>query len=146
MSTSVQTSFLPDDAPEAAALARAAAQRGTPGSFDELHRAVAEAAAAGAELAPTWRQFFDAAGADGGVALAQTRARIQRRVQDDGVTYNVYAEGSAAANAWPLEPLPFLLDAAAWAEIEQGVKQRARLLDAVLADVYGDRRLLDEGL
>jgi uncharacterized circularly permuted ATP-grasp superfamily protein/uncharacterized alpha-E superfamily protein len=146
MPTSVQTSFLPDDAPEAAALARAAAQRGTPGSFDELHGAIAQEAAAGAELAPAWRQFFDATGADGWIDLAQTRARIERRVQDDGVTYNVYAEGAAAANAWPLEPLPFLIDAADWSAIEQGVKQRARLLDAVLADVYGSRSLLDEGL
>src|SRR5471032_1702441 len=139
MPTSVQTSFLSDDAPEAAALARAAAQRGTPGSFDELHGRIAEEAAAGAELAPPWQAFFDAAGSDGWVDLAQTKARIQRRVQDDGVTYNVYAEGSAAANAWPLEPLPFLIDAAAWSRIEKGVVQRARLLDAVLADVYGDR-------
>jgi len=145
MPTSVQTSFLPDDAPEAAALARAAAQRGTPGSFDELHGGVTEEGAS-AELAPAWRRFFDAAGADGWIDLAQTRARIQRRVQDDGVTYNVYAEGAAAANAWPLEPLPFLVDAAAWSEIEAGVKQRVRLLDAVLADVYGGRSLLDEGL
>jgi uncharacterized circularly permuted ATP-grasp superfamily protein/uncharacterized alpha-E superfamily protein len=146
MPTSVQTSFLPDDAPEAAALARAAAQRGTPGSFDELHGTIAQEAAAGAELAPAWRRFFDAAGADGWVDLAQTQARIQRRVQDDGVTYNVYAEGSAAANAWPLEPLPFLIEADAWNAIEEGVQQRARLLDAVLADVYGSRNLLDEGL
>jgi uncharacterized circularly permuted ATP-grasp superfamily protein/uncharacterized alpha-E superfamily protein len=146
MPTSVQTSFLPDDAPEAAALARAAAQRGTPGSFDELHGLVAEDAAAGHALAPPWRAFFDAAGSDGWVDLVQTKARIERRVQDDGVTYNVYAEGTAAANAWPLEPLPFLLDATAWAAIEKGVTQRARLLDAVLADVYGSRSLLDEGL
>ncbi len=146
MPTSVQTSFLPDDAPEAAALARAAAQRGTPGSFDELHGRIAEEAAAGAELAPPWQAFFDAAGADGWVDLAQTKARIARRVQDDGVTYNVYAEGAAAANAWPLEPLPFLIDAAAWDLIEKGVIQRARLLDAVLGDVYGSRSLLDEGL
>jgi uncharacterized circularly permuted ATP-grasp superfamily protein/uncharacterized alpha-E superfamily protein len=146
MPTSVQTSFLPDDAPEAAALARAAAQRGTPGSFDELHGLIAESAAAGAELAPSWRRFFDAAGSIGWVDLAQTRSRIRRRVQDDGVTYNVYAEGAAAANAWPLEPLPFLIDAAAWSQIERGVTQRARLLDAVLADVYGSRSLLDDGL
>jgi uncharacterized circularly permuted ATP-grasp superfamily protein/uncharacterized alpha-E superfamily protein len=146
MPTSVQTSFLPDDAPEAAALARAAAQRGTPGSFDELHGAVAEEAAAGAELAPAWRRFFDAAGADGWVDLAQTKARIERRVQDDGFTYNLYAEGAAAANAWPLEPLPFLIEADSWKAIEEGVQQRARLLDAVLADVYGSRSLLDEGL
>jgi uncharacterized circularly permuted ATP-grasp superfamily protein/uncharacterized alpha-E superfamily protein len=146
MPTSFQTSFLPDDAPGAAALARAAALRGTPGSFDELHGRIAEEAATGAELAPAWQGFFDAAGPEGWVALAQTRARIERRVRDDGVTYNVYADGAAAAGAWPLEPLPFLLDAASWRNIEQGVAQRARLLDAVLADVYGGRRLLDEGL
>jgi uncharacterized circularly permuted ATP-grasp superfamily protein/uncharacterized alpha-E superfamily protein len=142
----VQTSFLPEDVPEAAQLARAAALRGTPGSFDELHGCVAEEAAAGAELAPAWQDFFNAAGADGWVDLAQTKSRIARRVQDDGVTYNVYAEGATGANAWPLEPLPFLVDAAAWAAIEAGVIQRARLLDAVLADVYGNRSLLDEGL
>src|SRR6185295_10413839 len=85
MSTSVQTSFLSDDAPEAAALARAAALRGTPGSFDELHGGPAGAVAAGAELAPTWKAFFDATGADGWVDLAQARARIRSRVQDDGV-------------------------------------------------------------
>jgi uncharacterized circularly permuted ATP-grasp superfamily protein/uncharacterized alpha-E superfamily protein len=146
MPTSVQTSVQPDDAPEAAALACAAAQRGTPGSFDELHGLIAEAAAAGHALSPHWQAFFNAAGSDGWVDLAQTKARIQRRVQDDGVTYNVYAEGAAAANAWPLEPLPFLIDPAAWARIEKGVMQRARLLDAVLADVYGSRGLLDEGL
>ncbi len=142
----VQTSFLPDDAPEAAALARAAAVRGTPGSYDELHGRAAEDAASGDALAPSWQAFFNAAGADGWIDLAQTRSRIGRRVQDDGVTYNVYAEGAASANAWPLEPLPFLIDAAAWGEIEAGVIQRARLLDAVLADVYGSRSLLDEGL
>ena len=146
MSTSVQTSFLPDDAPEAAALARAAALPATPGSFDELHGGPAEAAAAGAALAPGWRAFFDATGTEGWVDLAQTRARIGARVQDDGVTYNVYAEGAAGASAWPLEPLPFLIDAASWAAIERGIEQRARLLDAALADVYGSRDLLDEGL
>jgi uncharacterized circularly permuted ATP-grasp superfamily protein/uncharacterized alpha-E superfamily protein len=142
----VQTSFLPEDAPEAALLARAAAQRGTAGSFDELHGRAAEEAAVGAELAAPWQSFFNAAGPDGWVDLAQTKSRIARRVQDDGVTYNVYAEGAAAANAWPLEPLPFLIEPAAWARIEAGVIQRARMLDAVLADVYGTRRLLDEGL
>ncbi|MGN6525852.1 MAG: circularly permuted type 2 ATP-grasp protein [Burkholderiaceae bacterium] len=142
--SSVQTSLLPDDAPEAAALARAAALRGTPGSFDELHGARAEEA--GHDLAPAWRAFFDAAGAGGWVDLAHTRARIARRVQDDGVTYNVYADATGAASAWPLEPLPFLVDAASWAAIEAGAIQRARLLDAVLADVYGSRSLLDDGL
>ncbi|MET0384148.1 MAG: circularly permuted type 2 ATP-grasp protein, partial [Burkholderiaceae bacterium] len=144
--TNVQTSFFAEGAPEASALARAAAQRGTSGSFDELHGRVVDEAAAGAPLAPLWKDFFDAAGAGGWVDLAQMKSRIARRVQDDGVTYNVHAEGVGGAHAWPLEPLPFLIDAASWRRIEAGAVQRARMLDAVLADVYGGRGLLEDGL
>jgi uncharacterized circularly permuted ATP-grasp superfamily protein/uncharacterized alpha-E superfamily protein len=142
----VQTSLLPEDAPEAAALARAAALRGSAGSFDELRGQAGHAVAAGSALAAPWTAFFDAAGTQGWLDLAQTRSRIAGRVRDDGVTYNVYADGPGAANAWPLEPLPFLLDAPAWRAIEAGAIQRARMLDAVMADVYGSRSLLDEGL
>ncbi|MDP1533834.1 MAG: circularly permuted type 2 ATP-grasp protein, partial [Rubrivivax sp.] len=42
--------------------------------------------------------------------------------------------------------LPQLIEAADWAVIEAGVAQRAALLEAVLADIYGAQRLLHEGL
>ena len=140
MLTSVQTGFPPDDLQ---ALVRAVALSATPGTFNELHGIVAEAVSVGGPLAPAWQAFFNAAG---WVDLMQTKARIQHRVQDDGITYNVHAEGTTAASSWPLEPLPFLIDAMSWAAIERGIRQRSRLLDAVLADVYGSRDLLDEGL
>jgi uncharacterized circularly permuted ATP-grasp superfamily protein/uncharacterized alpha-E superfamily protein len=41
--------------------------------------------------------------------------------------------------------LPFVLPAAEWQTIEAGVAQRARLLNALLADLYGPQRLLAEG-
>jgi uncharacterized circularly permuted ATP-grasp superfamily protein/uncharacterized alpha-E superfamily protein len=44
-----------------------------------------------------------------------------------------------------LDPLPLLLTAAEWREIELGVIQRARLFDALLADLYGPQRLLADG-
>ena len=66
--------------------------------------------------------------------------------QDDGATYNIYAEGSQAARVWPLELLPMLIGPGEWAQIERGIVQRARMLNAVLADVYGQRTLLDGGL
>jgi uncharacterized circularly permuted ATP-grasp superfamily protein/uncharacterized alpha-E superfamily protein len=141
-----QASLLPDETPDAAALALAAGLRGTPGCFDELHGHLTEPGQPTGELAGYWRAFFDASGPDGWMDIAQTKARIDRRVQDDGVTYNVYADGTTGVRAWPLEPLPFIVAADDWAAIETGVAQRARLLDAVMADIYGDRALLDEGL
>lgn len=42
--------------------------------------------------------------------------------------------------------LPWLIDASNWQQIEAGVRQRARLLQEIMADVYGPQRLLDQGL
>ena len=42
--------------------------------------------------------------------------------------------------------LPLILDADEWAVIEHGVLQRARLLEATLADLYGEQTLLRDAL
>jgi uncharacterized circularly permuted ATP-grasp superfamily protein/uncharacterized alpha-E superfamily protein len=170
----MQTSLLPDDLPDPVAQAAASALRGAAGHFDELHGRPSEltgalpppahaaatvvstvaSAQAGPvpdapqapTLAPLWRQFFQSTGAEGWRDLPARAARVQRRVQDDGATYNVYSEGSQQPRVWPLELLPMLISAEEWGGIERGVTQRARLLNAALADIYGPQTLLDEGL
>lgn len=132
--------------PAVAGLAAAAALRGTPGHHDELHGCLTDAAATPAPVSPLWERFFEAVGRPGWLDFATRYARVQRRVREDGATYNVYAEGGNDAHSWPLELLPFLIDVREWAHIERGVRQRARLLNAVLADIYGDQKLLQDGL
>lgn len=143
-----QSSLLPEEASDAAALAAAAALRGRDGQFDELRGRLgrADPAAALSPLSPLWQRFFESTGVAGWQELAQRAARIERQVQEDGATYNVYDEGGQSARAWPLELLPMLIGADEWQGIERGVIQRARLLNETLADVYGERRLLDAGL
>ncbi|MGM9486176.1 circularly permuted type 2 ATP-grasp protein [Ideonella sp. YS5] len=143
-----QPSLLPDELPEPAILASAAALSGSEGHFDELHGRLNAPGASRTTIAPLWRQFFDAGGTSGWQDLAARAQRVQRRVQEDGATYNVYSEESnrQALRQWPLELLPMLIAADEWAGIEAGIAQRARLLNAAMADVYGERRLLDEGL
>ncbi len=75
-------------------------------------------------------------------ALELTR----RLIVENGVTYNVYADPQGADRPWALDPLPLILPAEEWQAIEAGVAQRARLLNALLADLYGPQRLLAEGL
>lgn len=132
--------------PDPVALATAGALHGNPGHFNELSGQLSQAGPEPSGLAPLWRRFFQANGAPGWHDLPARAARVQRRVQDDGATYNVYQDGTQSQRVWPLELLPMLLGSEEWAAIERGVLQRARLLNATLADVYGDRRLLDEGL
>jgi len=142
----MQSSLLvDDDGMDAAALAAAVSHRGSPGQFDELRGALAGPEAADV-LSPLWRAFFEVLGPGGWADLRARQLRVQQRVREDGATYNVYAEQGEANRPWPLELLPLLVSADDWALIEQGVQQRARLLDLTLADLYGEQTLLRDAL
>jgi len=95
---------------------------------------------------PHWRAFLahlDALPMD----TMQRRCRfVNDAIASDGVTYNVYADPKGASRPWELDLLPLILPAQEWRAISAAVAQRARLLNAVLADLYGPQTLLAEGL
>jgi len=96
------------------------------------------------ELRPPWQQFFTHLGAAGFADLDRRAAMLARHIRDDGVTYNAYRPDGSAQRPWSLDLLPLLIGVDEWAHIEAGVTQRARLLNAVMRDVYGRQRLLRE--
>ncbi|MBL8310510.1 MAG: circularly permuted type 2 ATP-grasp protein [Burkholderiales bacterium] len=126
------------------------------GHFDELRgTATTEATIA---LTPSWRSFFSATAAALGTTSADAlishfaaqNDSLLRRIADNGVTYNLYSDAldgpPRQARPWSLDLLPLLIDAQQWVQIERGVQQRARLLNAVLSDVYGAQALVREGM
>ena len=74
---------------------------------------------------------------------SQRFAAADRRIRNRGMSYRV--QGEAAERIWPLSRMPLLIPEAEWREIERGVIQRAELIERVLADVYGEGRLVAEG-
>ena len=97
------------------------------------------------DLRPCWRALFEHLdSAEPGLARQQLDY-VRRRISENGVTYNVYADPKGADRPWELDPLPLILSPAEWAEIAAAVTQRARLLNALLGDVYGDQTLLLDG-
>ncbi|MBA4741604.1 MAG: circularly permuted type 2 ATP-grasp protein [Azoarcus sp.] len=80
-------------------------------------------------------------------AAMNKRARsVSDAITADGVTYNVYADPKGMLRPWELDMLPLIIDADEWRTLSAAVGQRARLLDRVLADLYGPQNLLSEGL
>ncbi|WP_158904068.1 circularly permuted type 2 ATP-grasp protein [Burkholderia sp. L27(2015)] len=71
---------------------------------------------------------------------------VRSQIVENGVTYNTYASAQDAGRPWELDPLPLVLPASEWEPLAAAVAQRARLLDAVLADLYGPQTLLSSGL
>ncbi|MFE3542303.1 circularly permuted type 2 ATP-grasp protein [Nocardia sp. NPDC059177] len=80
--------------------------------------------------------------------IGRIENRVRRQIEDDGVTYTEVGLGddTAIARPWRLDPIPLLVSADDWTRLESGLVQRSRVLDEVLTDVYGPRRLLSSGL
>lgn len=97
-------------------------------------------------LTEPWRGFFNHLGHQGLRDLNRRSAQLARQIRDNGVTYNVYADSSGPQRPWSLELFPLIIQPQDWRQIEAGVLQRMRLLEHVLADVYGPQQLLARGL
>ncbi|MBR0679156.1 circularly permuted type 2 ATP-grasp protein [Roseomonas eburnea] len=93
---------------------------------------------------PHWRTLLGLLGGMGEGALAERARRLDRAFEDEGMA--AVLPGAKREVAWRCDPLPMLLPAAEFAALEAGIAQRAQLLEAVLADLYGPQRLLAEGL
>ncbi|EXI78443.1 MAG: hypothetical protein AW10_03050 [Candidatus Accumulibacter appositus] len=109
-----------------------------PDRFDEM-------LAEDGSVRPAWQAFFAHLETASAEQMRHRLDYVRRRILENGVTYNVYADPKGADRPWELDPLPLLLGAAEWQQLAGAVKQRARLLNAVLCDLYGEQELLKDG-
>lgn len=93
-----------------------------------------------------WKGVHDALRDTSADELNRRIQSAERQIRDSGITYNVYDGHSGHDRQWELDVLPFIIAPDEWQELERGIQQRARLLDAILADLYGPQTLLKEGL
>jgi len=118
-----------------------AGQLATPvklGHYDEMRDA------SGALRKP-WQTFFGYLGETGITGLPQSSETIDRLIQQNGITYNVYGDQQDQTRPWSLNALPMLITPADWHGISTSLQQRAKLLNTILQDVYGEQRLIRGG-
>jgi len=93
-------------------------------------------------LRPHWRAFaakMDAVGPD---EIARLWEQGQRLIYDNGVTFSTVDEAGRSTRPWQLDAVPLLLAADEWETLSAGLEQRARLLNAILVDLYGPQELI----
>jgi len=71
-----------------------------------------------------------------------SRAEIMFRRM--GVTFNVYGEQRGVERIFPFDPIPRVIEAQEWAELEAGLIQRIRALNAFIGDVYGEGAIMKD--
>jgi len=63
-----------------------------------------------------------------------------------GITFNVYGDVAGTERIFPFDIVPRIVDAADWAYLERGVKQRIEALNLFIDDVYHDRKIIKDGI
>jgi uncharacterized circularly permuted ATP-grasp superfamily protein len=61
-----------------------------------------------------------------------------------GITFSVYSDRRGAERIFPFDLIPRQVPAVEWERVRAGLEQRVRALNAFLADVYGEQRILAE--
>ena len=108
-------------------------------SFDEVFDAQCN-------VRPHWNDIINGLESAGIKQLEQKQLEIDWRLEDNGVTYNIYNDPEGNNRRWNLDPIPLVLTDTEWEEISKGLKQRAKLLNLIFKDLYTEQRLIKEGI
>lgn len=105
-----------------------------------------EAVGAKGVVRPHWQDLLSGlAGLSPDECMARAK-RLDGRVRDTGIAYDIFADPTKPAQRWQLDLIPIILGSEDWRALESGLIQRARLFDAILSDIYGAQSLLRQGL
>lgn len=97
-------------------------------------------------LNPNWTRLLQNLTDIGSDQLSRKQAEVNWLMDENGVTYNVYNDPTGMHRSWDLNIIPFIINESEWDGIEKGIQQRSEVLDLVLKDIYGERRLIKEGI
>ncbi len=98
----------------------------------------------GRQIRPHWRSLIGAIGGLGKPQLEERAQRLELAAEEDGAASML--PGGRDAASWRCDPVPLPITAQEFAALEAGLAQRARLMEALLADLYGPQDVLREGL
>jgi uncharacterized circularly permuted ATP-grasp superfamily protein len=81
-----------------------------------------------------------------GAELADRQRTLEQSFLLQGITFTVYGADSATERIIPTDLFPRVIPAAEWRQIEAGLTQRLTALNHFLADIYGDQKILADGV
>ncbi|HKH19229.1 MAG TPA: circularly permuted type 2 ATP-grasp protein [Solirubrobacteraceae bacterium] len=98
-----------------------------------------EAVAPDGSIRPEARAVMDA-------VLSHDLATLAAGVRDEIDARGITFESVDGDDRWHVDPVPRVIDGAAWERVAAGLAQRVRALNAFVADVYGERLIVAEGV
>jgi uncharacterized circularly permuted ATP-grasp superfamily protein len=78
--------------------------------------------------------------------LIRNEELINRQLSRYGVKFGIYKNGTFQERLFPFDPLPRIISAEEWDELEAGLRQRVNALNLFLKDIYGDKKIIKDGV
>lgn len=63
-----------------------------------------------------------------------------------GATFNVYSDSEGTERIMPFDMIPRIVSSSEWAHLEQGLKQRIHALNLFISDIYGEQKIVKDGI
>jgi uncharacterized circularly permuted ATP-grasp superfamily protein/uncharacterized alpha-E superfamily protein len=114
--------------------------------YFNIHQSFGELIGEDGNIRPHWETFFHSYSRLGDDEMVNRNHDTLRLLKENGVTYNIYGDPNGLNRPWKLDNIPFLISRDEWTSIESGLSQRARLLNLILEDIYGERNLIKKGI
>ncbi len=92
------------------------------------------------------RELHEALGQLSSEQLSSIQERVTRSFSNEGISFTVYGDEEGEERIIPVDCLPRVLPGAEWRQLEKGLDQRIKALNLFLEDVYGEARIIDDGV
>ncbi len=89
--------------------------------------------------------LFEALDYDEGNQQARWSEEVERRLKENGLTYQAHTSEHHQNRQGQLDVVPYLMDESTFEHLARGLSQRMRFFEALLNDLYGERNLLADG-
>ncbi len=113
----------------------------TPFSYSVQHAQYDEVLRPDGKVRDHWHYPMQVLQAMGPDALLERQRTAKRILRDDGASYSP-GDQLNISHTWNLDLVPMILSSAEWSTIENALRERAELLNLILADLYGPRTLI----
>ena len=78
--------------------------------------------------------------------LIKNAATVNKLLARYGVKFGIYKDGKFNEQLFPFDPIPRIIKHDEFLYLEKGLKQRVDALNCFLADIYGKKQIVKDGV
>ncbi|MBR5883246.1 MAG: circularly permuted type 2 ATP-grasp protein, partial [Mailhella sp.] len=79
-------------------------------------------------------------------SLVESRESVNKWMERYGVRFGIYKNGTFKEQLFPFDPIPRVISPEEWEYLEKGLAQRVKALNMFLADIYGEKKIVKDGI